>query len=245
MTPIKYDTQTLKIVYDISSISKTKDGNTPIKFVKDLEGVHIRSANPSKSIVYKVDIPSDKFDIPSDELCFYDYSEFYKYFSTLSEPNLSFGIVGEGTDKEIEAIVISKERRKISYPVSDPEVIQGALKNVKFQTPDTTFKFTQENLSNIKKIVSLFKSDVVKIKFDFSGKIVKITMTAENSETNYEDEFELDEDVSEEFSIVISQDVFKYLLNTNYLVEVSNEYQYIRFMFENDTIKGSILSTAE
>lgn len=245
MTPIKYNLNALKIINDLSSISKTKDGNTPIKFVKDLEGVHVRSGNSAKTIVFAVDLPSESFDIPNPTLSFYDYSEFYKYVTTFPDATLSFGLVNEGSEREFEGIIITKDRKKISYQTSDDETISGSMKSLKHPDPTTSFNFNSENFVQLKKIINLFHSDDVLIKLKFSGKFVDISIKAENIETLYEDQFELDIEIEKEFEIVIRHEVFKHLLNTNYVVEASEEYQCLFFNFVFESITGSILVTGE
>ena len=106
-------------------------------------------------------------------------------------------------------------------------------------------------VDDIKKIASLLNnynhrhSDDVLIKLKFSGKFVDISIKAENIENLYEDQFELDIEIEKEFEIVIRHEIFKHLLNTNYVVEASEEYQCLFFNFVFESIKGSILVTGE
>ena len=56
---------------------------------------------------------------------------------------------------------------------------------------------------------------------------------------------ELDEEVSQEYETVISQEVFKYLLKSNYVVEFSEEYNSLKFYVESGTARISIIATPE
>lgn len=245
MQELKYKSSFLKIIDDLSEISKTRDGNCPIKIVKDLEGVHIRSKNESDTIMFTVDSPSDNLNIETDNLCIYDYAEFYKYFSTFSDPNLSFGIVNEGTDTEVEAIKISKNRMKLVYPVSDPEVIRGSFKKFSYQKTTTSFRFTSENLIQIKKILSLIQGKKTLVKLNFSGKSVTCFIYSPDTNNTYENIFDLEEEVLEPFNLIITKDVFKYLITTNYTVDVSSDGGYLEFKFEYEDNKCSVIVTSE
>jgi hypothetical protein len=245
MQELNYKLSLLKIVDDLSEISKTRDGNCPIKFVKDLEGIHVRSVNEFKTIMFTVDAPSENLNFEDDVLAFYDYSEFYKYLYTISDPKLSLGIVNKGTDREVLAITISKNKTKLVYPVSDPEVITGSRKGFNSKNTDALFKFNPENLIQIKKILGLIQGKRTLIKFVFSGKIVKVNIYSEDSNNTYENELELEEEVAEEFTLVISKEVFKHLITTNYLVEASSEGGYLRFNFDVDDNKCSVIVTSE
>jgi hypothetical protein len=53
----------------------------------------------------------------------------------------------------------------------------------------------------------------------------------------------LSDPVSQAFKITISDEVFKYLLNTDYRVEVKSE-GLLRFIFETNTVTASVLVTS-
>lgn len=247
METIKYTESFLKLVSTLSVLTKRdKDGNSPIKFVKDLEGVHIKIRNSSETVMILVDASSDEFDFPGDELCFYDYRDFYNYVTSFNKPELSIGTINPQTPKETEAIVISENKRKLNYPTTDSEVIGRenfkGLPNIESQT---TFNFSSENYQSLKKILSLFKDDKTELKFDFNGNKVLLSLSSKLNSNSYEEEFELSEKVPEEFSIIISQEVFKYLVNTNYIVEVNNDLGILTFKFETGSIRVAILTNPE
>ena len=244
MEKINYKSSTLKLVDDLSEISKTRDGYSSIKFTKDLEGIHVRSRNESKTIMFTLDAPSDNLSIGS-ELCIYNYSEFYKYLTTIGTPDIYFGIVNEGTDTETEAIVLQKGNRKVTYPVSDSEVIAGHFTKLREQEISTSFKFTSENLQQFKKVLSLIQSKSTKIRMVFSGKVAKVFIFSEDSNNTYEDSFDLLSEVEEEFTMVIQKDFFKYLINTNYDVQVSDVGGYLKFAFDLEDNKCAVVVTSD
>lgn len=247
MQQIKYTENFLKIVNDLSLVCRRdKDGNSPVRFMKDEEGTHVKIRNLSSTVVILLDASSTDLDFPENELCFYDYRDFYKYLTSFNKPELSIGIINGGKDNETEAIVISENKRKLNYPTSDTEVIgKENFKNFPIPEAVTSFKFSTENLASLTKILGLFKDDKMKIRFTFSGKELNINIFSKLNNNTYEETLELNEEVSEEFSIIISQEVFKYLLKANYNVEVSDEFGSLRFAFETGSIRTSIFATSE
>lgn len=245
MKKLNYKASTLKIVNELSEISK-KDSECPIKFVKDLEGIHVKSRNDSSTIVFTVDAPTDNLDFAEQTLCFYNYSEFYKYFSAFSDPVLYHGILDEGTEIEREAIVIEKDRKKVTYPVSDPEVTARSVKNVNKLDSDATFTLTPENVKSIKNILGLVSGKRVLIKFSFIDTLVKINIYSTDTNNSYEEILDLESPVAEDFEIVILKDVFKHLINnTTYTVESSKDGGCLRFFFDYEDNKCSVLVTSE
>lgn len=247
MEKIKYSDKFLKIVNDVSLLCRRdKDGNSPIRFMKDEEGVHVKIRNLSSTVTILLDASSSDLDFPENELCFYDFRDFYQYFTSFNKPELSIGIINEGNDNETEAIVISENKRKLNYPTSDSEVIGKE----NFKTPivlekSTSFNFSSENLSSLNKILGLYKDPKMLIQFKFSGKELKINIFSKLNNNTYEETLELNEEVSEDFEVVISQEVFKYLLKTDYVVEFCEEYCSLKFYVESGTTRISIIATPE
>jgi hypothetical protein len=243
MTTVNFDKNALKVIADLSKIVKTKDGNTPIKIVKDEEGIHVKSSNGSKTIIFTVDAPSHAFDFVGTNICFYNYGEFYDYFSLFEHPTITQESNGEDEFAEPDTVVISQGRKKINYPLSDAEVIRGALKNVKWSEPDATFKFSSDHLTNMKKIISLLGDKNNNITYTFKDGTVSVLAKTTINNNSFEDEYDLITPATEEFSITISDEIFKYLLNVDYTVEV-NSAGVLRFFFEANGISASIVATA-
>ena len=145
--------------------------------MKDEEGVHVKIRNLSTTVTILLDASSSDLDFPGDELCFYDYRDFYKYLTSFNKPELEIGVINEGKDNETEAIVISENKRKLNYPTSDSEVIGKENFKKKIVLEKTTsFKFSLENLTTLNKILGLYKDDKMLIQFNFSGKELKINI---------------------------------------------------------------------
>lgn len=239
MKQITYKNNALKIAKNLSTISKIKRDSseyTPVLFIKDNDGVHIRAQNNSSTIIYNIDF-NDTLDIPVEKLCFYDYLEFYKYLDSLDEPELFY------TDDD--CILIKKDRKKIKYPVADEETIRNQSKKLKKIESTTSFKLSSETLSGMKKIVGLLGKDDVKINFNIHDSVVDVTVKTDISEVNYEDQFELEKPVEESFQLNVTYEAIKFLLNVDHVIEISQEYKFIKMIFEIDGLNGAIFATAD
>lgn len=245
MKSIEFDPITLKVISDLSKIVKIKDSNThPIKITKNDEGIHIKAGNAGRSVVFTLDAPSYNFNFEGEEICFYDYNEFFSYINVFEAPTITQGTIGEG-NAETEAVIISEGRRKLSYPLSDAEVIKGSLKNIKWDECDARFNFSADNLAQLKKILSLLGSSKDnEIKMKFVGNEVTITASTQLNKNSYEDVYELAEEVETDFELTFSDEVFKYLLNTDYRVEAQTN-GFVRFFFNIRDISASILATTK
>lgn len=243
MKTVNFDKNALKIIADLSKIVKTKDGNTPIKIVKDAEGIHVKAANGSKTILFTVDAPTSAFDFEGTEICFYNYGEFYDYFNLFDAPIISQDLINEGESEEAEAVIITQGKKKINYPLSDAEVIKGSLKKVAWEEPDTYFDFGADQLVHLKKVIGLLGDKNNNISFNFDGDEVHVKAKTSINNNSFEDSYAVSSPVEEEFKITISDEVFKYLLSVDYRVEVKSE-GLLRFFFESGNIVASILVTA-
>lgn len=79
----------------------------------------------------------------------------------------------------------------------------------------------------------------------FSGKVAKVFIFSEDSNNTYEDSFDLLSEVEEEFTMVIQKDFFKYLINTNYDVQVSDVGGYLKFAFDLEDNKCAVVVTSD
>lgn len=242
MKTVTYDKTALKVIAELSRIVKTKDNNTPIKIVKDAEGIHVKAANSPKTILFTVDAPTAAFDFEGDELCFYNYGEFYDYFSLFDTPTMEQDIINKDSSDENEAVILTQGKRTINYPLSDSEVIKGAIKKVSWENPDTYFSFSGEQLTYLKRVIGLLGDKNNNLTFTFDGDEVALKAKTTLNNNSFEDSYELSDPVSQAFKITISDEVFKYLLNTDYRVEVKSE-GLLRFIFETNTVTASVLVT--
>jgi hypothetical protein len=241
---ILYNTEALNTVNQLSRITKNRDNKCSIKFEKDAEGIHIQAGNEGNSIVFTYDAPSEYFDFEGEEICFYDYPEFHKYFSAFESPLIEKEVINEGDN---EALVFTQGRRKIVYPLADSEVLEGKRRKIKWDDVSAIFNFVEADVSALKSILSLLGAKETNLVFTFSGATVnvKTVSTMKNRSVNtYEDTFELMNEVEEDFVITIKSDVFSHLAKKDYRVEVIDA-GVIRFFYDVGEAKISILVTGE
>lgn len=233
---IKYNPKFLKIVDDLSDVCKKSEGNHPIRFNKNEEGVNIKLRNGSDTILLLINASSDDFDFPGDSICFYDYQDFYKYFSKFGSPEINLKEF-----KDTEVLEIVEGGSKINYAVSDPEVIgKENAKTILIPEEDTSFNFSIADVKKLKDMISLFKDDRMLVTAEFSGKTVTFKLVSEFIANTYEQTIELESEVDENFEFKFRQDVIKYLPNASFKVSVSNEAGTLIFNYNIDNIRVNI-----
>ena len=239
---IVYNKEALNTLNHLSRITKNREQKCSIKIEKDVEGVHVQAGNEGNTIVFTYDAPTESFDFEGSEICFYDFPEFHKYFSAFENPVLTKELIN---DDDNEAIVFSQGKRKITYPLSDSEVLETKRRKIKWENPSAVFTFIEEDVVALKSLLSLLGAKETNLVFTFSGSNVnvKTVSTMKNRSVNtYEDNFTLNEEVEEDFVITIKSDVFSHLIKTTYRVEVS-DIGVIRFFYDVEDSKISILVT--
>lgn len=234
---IKYNSKFLKIVDDLSDICKKSEGNHPVRFFKNEEGVNVKLKNGSDTIYLMINSTSDDFDFPGDEICFYDYQDFYKYFSKFTSPEVNLKQF-----KNTEVLEIVESGSKINYATSDVEVINTEnFKKMNLPDTNTTFKLSVADVKKLKDMISLFKDERMMVTAEFSGKNVVFKLVSEFSANTYEQTIELETEVDDLFEFKLTQDAIKYLPNTSYDVGVSEDSGVLIFNYHSENIKVTIL----
>lgn len=234
---IKYNPKFLKIVDDLSDVCKKSEGNHPIRFFKNEEGVNVKLKNGSDTIYLLINTNTDDFDFPGTEICFYDFQDFYKYFSKFGSPEINLKEF-----KNTEVLEIVENGSKINYAISDPEVI-GTENFTKMRIPETntSFNFSIADVKKLKEMISLFKDERMLVTAEFSGKTVTFKLVSEFIANTYEQTIELESEVDEIFEFKFSQDSIKYLPNTSYKVGVCDGEGVLIFNYSTENIKINIL----
>ena len=237
---IKYNPKFLKIVDDLSDVCKKSEGAHPVhpvRFFKNDEGVNVKLKNGSDTIYLMINSSSDDFDFPGEEICFYDYQDFYKYFSKFTSPEINLKQL-----KNTEVLEIVEGGSKINYATSDPEVIGNEnFKKVGIPEAITTFKFSVADVKKLKEMISLFKDERMMVSAEFSGKTVVFKLVSEFNTNTYEQTIDLESEVYESFEFKFSQDSIKYLPNASYDVGVSDDSGVLIFNYNTENIKVTIM----
>lgn len=223
---ISYNKDLFDFVSNLMSI------NNSIAFERVGDRVVVRKSDKNRTLPYILSVPSEYFDI-EETVAFYKYDHFYKFLSTLKDPNL--------TIKE-DKMVISGKGIRVNYMLSDPEGIINGPKKVDFDDWDVRFALTKEDLEEIVKINSLVKG--TKAKISCQGNKVLVTIYSNGSDNSFEKEFEAERisDDDNDFEFVILSNRFESLPSKrDYTMDISSK-NFIRLSLIHEEIEFNLYS---
>ena len=188
-----------------------------IEKVEDKKGdkISIKSSDASGSVAYIFEAPADHFGFGGKEVGFLDFNEFHQLLNVYKEPKI--------TQNEEDALdlVISEKRSKISYRLTNSEVIKRGFNEIEFGEADVEFLITSEDVKHINKMISLVNAESIKIAV--ADKKVKFTLFSKKSSNTFEEVYDADESNDKEFEINITKDTFTMLPADNYRISAKEE----------------------
>ena len=219
---LKYNAKTLSLINQLSSINK----RIVIEKIED-DKIEINNRNISQSFAYLLTTHKDNFNFDGDNISFYDYSEFFKLFSVYDDVSIK---------QSDDNLVISKERSKLKFFLAEKEaILQDELPYIHFEESNASFDISSESLKKLKTLCSLIKATDVVFKVT-EGKIY-VTLIGEANQPEYEEEFDLNSGIEEDFEVQVEADIIKFAPENNYKIDL-NEKGLIRFDYLNkDGIK--------
>jgi len=224
MSKISYKKSFLDLVKDFTSI------NTQIIISKNDKGnIVINRGNPAGSIVYYLEVPKENMEFDGDKIAFYDFPSFYQLLSVFINPELNLN------DNKL---TISEKKSKINFVLSDAETLKEDPGKFKFPEADATLKLDVAELKYLRKTVGLL--DAKYIKFTGSGKNLTITIFNDSHDNSFEKSYELDKDVTKDFSFKIASEVVTLVPDNEYLVSVTH-MGGVKFTYVKDGIDLSLL----
>ncbi len=221
MSKVEYKKELFDIVKDLSSI------NNSIIFEKEDDQVLIKRNDAEKTTVYILKAPSTYFDFETDKIAFYNYNEFYQYFSTFENPAITLD------DTKIN---LSEASAKVHYILSNPESIKPGPKAINFGDGDCTFSLDSKALDDIVKMNTLIKAK----KAEITGTKDSISIRLYNNEhdNSFDKQFELENltDFTDDFQFTIFSDLFTNTpLKRNYKVNVKTQ-GYVKVSLIDDNM---------
>lgn len=200
---ITFNKEVLSLINELSSI------NSSIKIYKEDGRVFIKSQNPSESIAYVLSTEENSFDFDGEEIAFYNYSDFYKWISTLNATTIS--------QTEDGLLHIGNGKQKGQYQTSDTDVVRGGKFDVELTDPDATFVLTVDDIKELKKLRSLIAKDNNNIKFVFANKEAHVEIYNNDSNNVVETDLALQTSVEDEFTLRLSDE---------FLTIIPDKYSY-------------------
>jgi hypothetical protein len=226
MSDLKFNKEFLDLVNRLTTI------NTQIIFEKENDKVLVSRFNPAKSIAYQLRVPKESFDFAEDKIAMYNYPGFYQLFSVCKTPVIN---------QTENTLIIADGKSKINYLLSNLENIQVGPKKNTFADPTVSFDFTEEEMKNIRKMISLIQADYVKFIIKDNNLTVKLFNNSHDN--SYEKEIELKTKATENFEMIINSEVFTIIPENPYTIDIKKE-GVIRISYVKDNIDLKIY-TAE
>lgn len=224
---IKYNIETLNLLNHLSSISKT------IVLEKGDDKIYIKRYNSAETITYHFEAPLEDFDYDGEELIVLDYPEFYQFLTAFKDPVIKL---------EENKLIISKDKSKLRYVLTDPESIQAGPddfpEHIKY---DCVSVLKADELKNIVKMIGLVGAENTNINYS-DGKLTFV-FSNEIVENDFEKSFECTSSNNEEFDFTIPAETFTTIPAGEYEISI-NSAGWIVFKLKHDRVLLRISTSA-
>ena len=220
MEKVKYKKRALDLVNNLSLM------NPKLKITKtdDEEHIYINGVNEDTSVSYQFKVPVGSFDFEGDEIAFHDFSHFYEFYSVLENAEITMD------DEKFE---MKSGKSKITFFLSDPEIVEETFDDVDFEDPDYKFNISSSQLKHIQKMVNLTGAE--KLVLSVADETVTLKLAKEDKDNFYETDFETSESNGEEFSLSFKKTLWDHAPDGDYTVSVKEDSGVIQFSLQNET----------
>lgn len=203
MKNVSFNKEVLSLINELAAV------NQSIKLYKEDGRVIIKTQNPQETIAYILTTEEQSFDFDGDELAFYNYSDFYKWISTLNATTMS--------QDENGMLQIGNGRQKGQYQSSDTDIVKGARFEIDFEEPDATLVLSVDDLKELQKLRALVAKEGNNLRISFSEKTAHVEIYSSETNNIVETDMALERTVEEDFSLRISDE---------FLMTIPTKYSY-------------------
>lgn len=232
-TKVEYNKDILSLLNDLCAI------NESVILKKDDKKLTVQRANNAKSIAYRLNMNPEVFNFDGDSVSFYKFPEFFQLLSCFENPDLH---------QSESKLILSKDKSKINYLLSDPETLSKSPSNINFTNPQVSFKLKSADIKELKKMIGLLTAK--NTNFSCSNKKVDITCYNSNHDNSFSKTYPTDTNTQDlEFSI--SSEIFTVIPEGDYTIELVQKLtpqkkavHMVRFTLEKKDISLEIF-TAE
>lgn len=200
------------------------------KSEEDENTLNIKAISNCKSVCYFLDAPIDYFGFESKSFSVINFNKVVSYYDTFNHPSEDANknetpvlSIEYNDDNEAVNLFIksSKYNTSLKHRLANEDVIiKPTFNKVKFPSIDATFTFTESQQSNINSILKLIDAD--RMKYKFSGNKLYLTLFNTKTSDTYETEYELENEVANEFELVTLATGYSLLPKGEYKIEVSS-----------------------
>jgi hypothetical protein len=228
---VGYNATALEIVNTLTTINAAiafdveKDEDT------EEESIVIKSADSTKSIAYIFKAPKEAFAFNGDSCTFYDFKEFYSLLNIFDAPQIQ----QDGVN-----LYIREGKQKVSYRVTDREMIKKAFNNVPVENPDVNFTLDANLVKKIKDLKGSVNAEYVK--FTVSGSELTYTLYNPKHPVKFEDTFDVTNNTEAEFSMQVNVGVFLKIPLASYKVDMLESGLMRLTMIRDDEISVQLFT---
>lgn len=227
MLNIEYKRELFDILNDLSPINKS----IALESIDDQ--IVVKKSDKHRTFAYVLKCSHDYCSIDKT-IAFYDYSNFYKFLSTVKNAKLSIAN---------NNIVLCGNGVKLNYLLSDEEGIINGPKHTDLpKNADVQFTLTKENIDEIVKLNSLVKG--AKARLTCVDGEVTIKFYTTNTDNSFEKTFECERpsDYDKDITFDILANRFDLLPSKrDYVVQIYN-FKFIQFSLIHEDIELSLYS---
>ena len=230
---IEYKKEFFDLLNDLTSI------NNSIGIEREDDKIVVRKFDKSKTLPYILTAPNSYFNI-ENTVCFYNFSNFYRYMEMIKDPQISI----TETDGVNDKIKLFNSSARVNYILSEKEGIINGPAEVEFGESDITFTLLKDELDEICKMNNLIKAEIAEISCKGNKVIIKI-FSDENG-NSFEKAFKVERltDYDEDIEFKILSKVFGLLPSKkDYNIFIKKE-KYIKFDLVHDEIDLMVYSGA-
>lgn len=197
----------------------------------DEEKVEVKAISNDKAVCYILNAPKNYFSFDSESLAMIDYNRFHSYFNVFNKPNSDEKLADTTTltveysdDEATEAVNLniksSKRNSSFKHRLANEDVIvKPSFNQVKFPSVDTKFSLTEDQYADLFAMAKMTAAD--KMKYVFNGNTVKITLFNTKTQDTFDNEYEIEQTVNQEFEIVTPCNGFMLMPKADYSITVS------------------------
>jgi len=216
----------MKIVnYDksaLSTVNKLGIVTPSVIFKKDEDGVVLRRANAAESIAYELKMKNECLDFVGDELAFYNFQEFFQLFSCFEDPTIKQKIENEGKEDEKTSFIISKDKSKILYKISEPTSLKPSPSEFpSMDDSNLNYLITAEELKELQKMKGLLSAG--KLKITMKEGLVVMELFNSSYDNSFDKEYTVQNSTVEELDLIMSSDILDVLPSGDYEIKVKKE----------------------
>ena len=204
---MNYNKNLIELISDLSSLQ----AQLIFEDDKNQQTFTVKANDDKVTTCFILNAPKSYFDFTGDQIAFYDYTKFKKYFSIFDKPtkdpatsnvpklDITPNKNGNGYTLNIQSSIDS---RCFYTKLGDPHVVtKPQFDKIAMPSIDAELPLSEEDVINLKSMISTVSADTAT--FNCSGNVCKVTLCNNYSGDTFTMSFDLTTPTQNNFEIVI------------------------------------------